>query len=79
MAENKTSRLLPKLVVAAIVVAVAAWAVVYFMRPVAVVEPAISGRAINAVPGSVTVSAEYQMELKSEIGGRVLRSIWTRV
>lgn len=75
MAENKTSGFLPKLAIAAIFVAVAAWAAVYFMRPVAVVEAATSGRAINAVPGSVTVSAEYQMELKSEIGGRVLRSI----
>lgn len=50
------------------------WAIVYFMRPVALVEPVVRERAINAVPGSVTIYAEYQMELKSEIAGRVARS-----
>lgn len=56
------------------VVAGAAVAVFYFSRPVAKVAPVTSGLAIKAVPGSVTIFAEYQMELKSEIGGRVLKS-----
>jgi RND family efflux transporter MFP subunit len=47
----------------------------YYSRPVAMVAPVTRGRAINAVPGSVTVFAEYQMEMKSEIGGRIIRSI----
>ena len=33
-----------------------------------------AGTATSAVSGSVTVQAEYAMELKSEIGGRVLES-----
>lgn len=57
-----------------IALALGAWAVVYLLRPLAVVTPATKGRAVSAVPGSVTVYAEYQMELKSEIGGRVTRS-----
>ena len=56
------------------VVAGAAVAVFYFSRPVAKVAPVTSGLAIKAVPGSVTVFAEHQMELKSESGGRVLKS-----
>lgn len=45
------------------------------LRPVAVVAPARPGRAINAVPGSVEVKAEYVMELKSEVGGRIVASV----
>ncbi len=46
----------------------------YQMRPVAIVAPVTTGRAINAVPGSVEVKAEYSMELKSEMGGRIVAS-----
>lgn len=49
--------------------------VIHYTRPVATVTPVVRGRAVNAVPGSVTVYAEFEMELKSEIGGRVIRSI----
>jgi len=55
-------------------VAVAAVVLLFFSRPVAIVMPVTSGLAIQAVPGSVTIFAEYQMEMKSEIGGRVLKS-----
>lgn len=70
------SRLHPAAKLGLILVLLAAGAAValYFSRPVAAVAPVTRGRAINAVPGSVTVFAEYQMDLKSEIGGRVLRS-----
>ena len=64
---------LPLLITVA-VLAAGAWAASYYMRPVAVVASVVHTRAINAVPGSVNVAAEYQMELKSEIGGRVTRS-----
>ena len=56
----------------ALVLAVAAY--VYFSRPVALVAKVTSGTAYKAVPGSVIVQAEYVMELKSEVGGRVVRS-----
>lgn len=55
-------------------VAVAVWAGRYYTRSLATVEAATRGRAINAVPGSVTVSAEFFTELKSEIGGKILRT-----
>ncbi len=44
------------------------------LKPVAKVAPVTKGIATNAVSGSVTVQAEYQMELKSEIGGRLAKS-----
>ena len=61
------------LIAAAAIVAVI---VVLFMvlKPVAQVAAVAKGRAINAVSGSITVEAEFQMELKSEIGGRLIRS-----
>jgi RND family efflux transporter MFP subunit len=72
-AAERSRTLLVWLLLAA-VAAAGTWVVLHLLRPVAVVSAARPGRAVNAVPGSVTVSAEYQMELKSEIGGRVLRS-----
>lgn len=74
MPAAKPSRSLVAWLIALAAVAAATFAVVHFLSPVAVVSPARPGRAVNAVPGSVAVSAEYQMELKSEIGGRVLKS-----
>lgn len=71
--KSRAGSALPVVLVLVAVAAVAA-AAYYFSRPVAKVVPVVSGPAINAVPGSVTIYAEYQMELKSEIGGRVLRS-----
>ena len=44
----------------------------WWSRPVAKVARVKAGVALNAVPGSVAVQAEYTMEVKSEIGGRVL-------
>jgi RND family efflux transporter MFP subunit len=46
----------------------------YVSRPTVLVAQATSGIAYKAVPGSVIVQAEFEMELKSEVGGRVLRS-----
>ncbi len=51
-----------------------AWVAVQYSRPVGRVMAVKSGQAINAVPGSVTVFAEKQIPLSSEIGGRLLRS-----
>lgn len=64
-----------KLALAAGLLALVVFALVYFARPVAQVAPVTRGRAINAVPGSVTVYAEHEIELKSEIGGRILKSV----
>jgi RND family efflux transporter MFP subunit len=43
-----------------------------YSRPTALVEAVISGDAIDAKPGSVTVKEEYLMQMKTQIGGRVL-------
>jgi RND family efflux transporter MFP subunit len=72
MASKKT--LLVRLVLALALVGGAVWTLVYFSRPVALVDAARPGRAVNAVPGSVTVHAEKSMPIKTEASGRVLRS-----
>ncbi len=63
-----------KTLLAALAALVAIAGFFYFSRPTALVAEVVSGRAVKAVPGSVTVQAEYEMELKSEVGGRVIRS-----
>jgi len=50
----------------------AAAAMLYSLRPVAIVEAVASGQAVDAKPGSIVVNPEYSMELKSVLGGRVL-------
>ena len=63
-----------KILIALVVLVAAVFAVISFVRPIAKVATVISGKAPNAVPGSVTVQAEFKMELKSEVGGRLLSS-----
>ncbi|HEU5079619.1 MAG TPA: efflux RND transporter periplasmic adaptor subunit [Opitutaceae bacterium] len=46
----------------------------FLLRPEARVAKAHAGKAVDAVPGSVVVRAEYAMQLKSENGGRVVES-----
>ena len=65
---------LVKLVIIAVVLAGVFYAVSYLMRPVAQVVAAARTKAIRSVPGTVEVKAEYNVELKSEVGGRVLSS-----
>lgn len=63
-----------KVLIAIVVVVAAAIGYFYFSRPVALVTDVSGGTAYKAVPGSVTVQAEFDMELKSEVGGRVIKS-----
>ncbi len=63
-----------RLIVTASVLIALAVALVYFTRPVAKVVRVVRGKAVNAVPGSVIVDAEYDMELKSELGGHIIKS-----
>jgi len=63
-----------KLLLAVLGALLAIGAYFYFARPVAYVAEVRAGRAVKAVPGSITVQAEYEMQLRSELGGRVLRS-----
>jgi RND family efflux transporter MFP subunit len=71
---NNTSRLGLKLVVGLVVLIAAGCALTYFLRPVAQVVLVKRGKAVDARPGSVVVQAEREADLKSEYGGRILRS-----
>jgi RND family efflux transporter MFP subunit len=63
-----------KILIAAAVLVVVIVAASSFLKPTARVATVTKGAAVQAVPGSVTVQAEFQMELKSEMGGRVIKS-----
>jgi RND family efflux transporter MFP subunit len=63
-----------RLMVAVAVLLALAAALIYFTRPVAKVVRVVRGKAVNAVPGSVIVDADYEMELKSELGGHIIKS-----
>ncbi len=58
-------------VVAAVVIVVA---IVVLTRPVAQVVVVKRGKAPDSRPASVNVQAEYSMDLKSEVAGRIIRS-----
>lgn len=53
---------------------IAGMAVSYQMRPVAQVVVASRGKAVRSVPGTIEVKAEFEVILKSEVGGRVKTS-----
>src|ERR1017187_7262703 len=71
-APNRSFRVVLQIATACAGVAVAAIVVFRSLRPFARVEPVISSEAIDARPGSVTVSPEYVVELKSDSAGRLL-------
>jgi RND family efflux transporter MFP subunit len=66
------SHLWLKLLVVVAVLAVAAVGVSRYLRPTAKVEVVISGDAVDAEPGSLTVKEKYSMQMKSSVSGRVL-------
>ena len=73
-AQTRSSHLGLKVILFLAVLVGAVVAVAGLLRPEARVVAVVSGKAVNAVPGSVTVQAEYIMELKSEADGRMLTS-----
>jgi RND family efflux transporter MFP subunit len=60
-----------RVVLALAAVALLGYLAVYLMRPVAQVMAASLTKAVRTVPGTVEVKAEYDVELKSEVAGRV--------
>ena len=62
---------LVRLAVGAASLLVVGFAVSYALRPVALVAVATRGKAVRTVQGTVEVKAEFAIELKSEVGGRV--------
>ena len=71
---SNTPRLALKLVLAAVIAGAAGLALFYTMRPVARVVAVKRDKAVNAVPGSIVVLAEFEMDLKGEFSGRIIRS-----
>jgi RND family efflux transporter MFP subunit len=71
---SNTPRFALKLVLGAAILGAASLAAVYALRPVAKVVAVKRDKAINAVPGSIVVLAEYEMDLKGEFSGRIVRS-----
>lgn len=63
-----------KIIVSVVLAAGVAVAAVLLLRPTADVVAVAGGKAVEAVPGSVTVRAEFQMEIKSEEAGRIVKS-----
>ena len=63
-----------RLIVVAVVLAGIGYGVSFALRPVALVAPAVTAIAVRTVPGTVEVKAEFAIELKSEVGGRVSAS-----
>jgi RND family efflux transporter MFP subunit len=61
-----------KAVVVLAILGAGAYAFLLYSRPTALVETVVSGEAVDAKPGSVTVKEEYSMQMKSQIAGRVL-------
>jgi RND family efflux transporter MFP subunit len=70
MANN--SKLGLKIGLVVIVVCAGIFGAIVSLRPEARVAQVVKGTARDVVPGSVVVRAEYAMELKSEIGGRIV-------
>ena len=71
---SNTPRFALKLVLGAAILGAASLAAVYALRPVAKVVAMKRDKAINAVPGSIVVLAEFEMDLKGEFSGRIIRS-----
>ncbi len=65
---------LAKVAIAVLAVVLLVFGLILWTRPTAVVVPVVRGVAVNAVPGSVVVNAEYTMDIKSELGGRIVQS-----
>ncbi len=63
-----------RLAVTAGLIGLIVFGVMYVLRPVVLVAPVTRAKAVRTVPGTVEVKAEFAIELKCEVGGRVLTS-----
>ncbi|MFA5058093.1 MAG: efflux RND transporter periplasmic adaptor subunit [Opitutaceae bacterium] len=71
---NNPPRFGLKLAAALVGLVVVVVALTYLLRPLALVAVVKRDKAVNAKPGSVTVQAERETDLKCAYGGRILRS-----
>lgn len=74
MSRNRKTPVWIKILVVLAIVAGAAFAFRYFLRPVVSVVAAWVDTAVDAIPGTVTVRSRQDTEIKGEVGGRVLES-----
>jgi|CXWL01.1.fsa_nt_gi RND family efflux transporter MFP subunit len=76
MSQGKTAapNWILRLAVLALVAAGIIYGVAYTLRPVALVAVAATGKSVRTVQGTMEVKAEFTIELKSEVGGRVSSS-----
>ncbi|PTY06615.1 hypothetical protein DB347_11285 [Opitutaceae bacterium EW11] len=63
-----------RIAIGVVALAVIGYLVSFAIRPQAVVAKVSPGTAVDAVPGSVVVRAEYAMQLRTEGNGRVMES-----
>jgi len=63
-----------RLALTAAILLLLSWGLSYTLRPVAQVARATKGKAGRFIPGTVEVKAEFTIELKSEVSGRVSAS-----
>ena len=63
-----------RLALTAAILLLLGWGLSYTLRPVAQVARAAKGKAGRFIPGTVEVKAEFTIELKSEVSGRVSAS-----
>lgn len=74
MSQNKKKSLGFKIILVLAVIVGGIGAIMYATRTVAMVVPVARASAVRAVPGTVQVKAEFEVELKSEVGGRIKAS-----
>jgi len=63
-----------KTLIVVVLLAVGAFIYLTGSKSDAITRAAWRGKAVRAVPGSIIVTAEFEMSLKSEVGGRVVAS-----
>src|SRR5882762_4919818 len=71
--QNKKSSVLRNVAIVLLVAGALVYLVIYALRPIAKVARVTHDIAVMQVPASVDVFAEYQMDLKSEAAGRILK------
>ena len=65
---------LPRLLISIVILVALVFFLFWWLRPTALVTKVVRGVAPNAVPGTVTVIAQQDSDVKSQQGGRILES-----
>jgi len=68
----KSKKFLVFIIVLLLLVAGGAYAWIYFSKPVAVTGAVKRGAAVKVSPANILVTESFTMDIKSEVGGRIL-------